>query len=338
MINLSETEKEMLKSAEVLKRFEFSITEKLAKEIGSKRIIFTGMGSSFIFPAAQARHRAFELNINNKVEAYLASELLSVSDFSETYVILCSNSGMTKETILLQEHLKNRNAQYIAITSAQDSILSKRCRNKIIMQCGPEKGTAATKSVIEQALILDSLIFNLAEIQHKKINLQKLKKHLANTSRCILNNITLKIPDRMLNTLAKAHSLYFIGRATGVGDEIALKSHEILRKSAFFYPDTSMLHGIEESIKPAPIILFEPGKFRKFTNDFAGFAKRTNCSLFSIDSTKPAHGIRIKSSPYFENYCLLAAGWGLLLNIAKKLKLDIDKPKKISKIGNPYKK
>ena len=244
MIHLSETEKEMLESAEVLKRFEFSITEKLAKEIGSKRIIFTGMGSSFIFPAAQARHRAFELNINNKVEAYLASELLSVSDFSDSYVVLCSNSVMTKETILLQEHLNKKDARYIAITSVENSILSKRCRNKIIMRCGFEKGIAATKSVIEQGLILDSLIFNLANIQGKRINLQRLKKSLAAAADCILNNITLKIPDRMLNTLAKAHSLYFIGRATGVGDEIALKSHEILRKSAFFYPDTSMLHGI----------------------------------------------------------------------------------------------
>lgn len=338
MINLFETEKEMLKSAEVLKRFDFSATEKLAKEIGSKRIILTGMGSSVLFPAAQAKHRALELNIKNRIEVYLASELLSINDFSDSYVVLCSNSGMTKETILLQEHLKDRNAKHIAITAVQDSILSKRCKNKLIMQCGFEKGVAATKSVVEQGLILDSLIFNLAKIQGKKTNLQKLKIAQSSASRCMLSNTSLKIPEHMLITLAKAPSLYLIGRATGVGDEIALKSHEIIRKSAFFYPDTSMLHGIEESIKPAPIILLEPSRFRRFTSDFDTFAKRTDCSLFSIGSRKAANGIRIKSSPYFENYCLLAAGWGLLLNIAKELKLDIDKPKKISKIGNPYKK
>src|SRR3989338_11080688 len=148
-----DTEKEMLESANVLKKFDFSLTKKIAKEIGSKRVIFTGMGSSVLFPARHAKSRAFEFNIKNSVEAYFASDLLPYNDFSDTYVFLCSNSGMTKETILLQEHIKKRGAKCIAITAVEDSILAKRCKDKIIMQCGFEKGIAATKSVIEQGLI-----------------------------------------------------------------------------------------------------------------------------------------------------------------------------------------
>ena len=68
----------------------------------------------------------------------------------------------------------------------------------------------------------------------------------------------------MLDALADAHFIYFIGRTTGVADEIALKAHEIARKSAFFYPDTHIVHGIEESIESNPIVLFEPSKFKKF--------------------------------------------------------------------------
>lgn len=332
-----ETEKEMLESADVLNKFDFSITKNLAKEIGPKRVIFTGMGSSVLFPAKQAKNRAFELNIRNRVEEFLASELLSCKDFSDTFVVLCSNSGMTKETILLQEHIKKRGAKYMAITAVPDSVLAKRCKDKIIMQCGFEKGIAATKSVIEQGLILDSLIFNLAKNQGKRINFEKMNKHLVNASKNILWNINANVPSNMTNALANASSLYFIGRTTGVADEITLKAHEISRKNAFFYPDTHIVHGIEESIESNPIILFEPAKFKKFIGDFTSFSKRINGTLFGIDSHNIIEGIKIKSTPFFENYCLLAGGWGLLINIAKKLKIDIDNPKKALKVGNPYK-
>ena len=332
-----ETEKEMLESADVIKKFDFGITKNLAKEIGSKRVIFTGMGSSVLFPAKQAKNRAFELNIRNRVEEFFASELLSCKDFSDTFVMLCSNSGMTKETILLQEHIKKMGAKYMAITAVPDSVLAKKCKDKIIMQCGFEKGIAATKSVIEQGLILDSLIFNLAKNQGKRIDFEKMKKNLVNASKNILWNINANVPSNMTNALANASSLYFIGRTTGVADEITLKAHEISRKNAFFYPDTHIVHGIEESIESNPIILFEPAKFKKFIGDFTSFSKRINGTLFGIDSRKVVEGIKIKSTPFFENYCLLAGGWGLLINIAKKLKIDIDNPKKALKVGNPYK-
>ncbi len=331
-----ETEKEMLESAEVIKRFDFSITEKIAKDIGSKRVVFTGMGSSVLFPANHAKSRAFGLNIKNRVEVYFASELISFKDFSDTYVFLCSNSGMTKETVLLQEYIKKRGAEYVAVTAVPDSILAKRSKDKMIMQCGFEKGVAATKSVVEQALILDSLILNLAKRQNRKINFSKIKKYANAASQSILNNINLNAPNHMVNALAEASSIYFIGRNTGVADEITLKAHEIARKNAYFYPDTHIVHGIEESIKSNPIVLFEPTKFKNFIGDFKKFSKRINGRLFGIDKAKVIDGLKIKSAQFFENYCLLAAGWGLLRSIAKKQSINIDKPKKAVKIGNPY--
>ena len=332
-----ETEKEMMESADVIKRFDFSITSKLAKEIGSKRVVLAGMGSSILFPAQNAKNRAFELNIKNRVEVYFASDLFAYNDFSDTYFILCSNLGMTKETILLHEHIKKRKGECLVITTVPDSTLAKRCRKKIIMQCGFEKGVAATKSVIEQGLILDSLMLNLAKNQGKRIDFKKMKRLLVNASKNISWNINAKVPDRMVDALADASSLYFAGRTTGVADEITLKAHEIARKSAVFYPGTHIVHGIEESIESNPIILFEPSKFKNFIGDFKNFSKRTNCKLFGIDRETIIEGIKIKSTPFFENYCLLAGGWGLLRVVAGKLNIDIDKPKKALKVGNPYK-
>lgn len=331
-----ETEKEMLESAEIFNWFDFNITKKIAEDIGSKRIIFTGMGSSVLFPAKHAKARASELNVKNHIEVYFASDLFSCRNFTDTYVILCSNSGMTKETILLQDYAKRKGAKTIAVTSVPDSILAKRCKGKIIMQCGFEKGVAATKSVVEQGLILDSLIFNLAKNQGRKVNLNKINKALCSASKDILWNLNMKTPNNMLSSLADASVLYFVGKVTGVADEITLKAHEIARKNAIFYPDTTIFHGVEESIRPSPIVIFEPSKFNRFMDDFKGFSKRTKCKIFEVDSKKIRGGVKVKSTPYFENYCLLAYGFALLRDIAKKLNLNIDKPKKIFKVGNPY--
>ncbi len=332
-----QTEKEMIESVDVIKNFNLELTKGLAKKIKKReRIIFTGMGSSVLFPANNAKSRAFELNIKNRVEVYFASDLLNINDFSDSYVFLCSNSGMTKETILLQDYLKKKKVKYIAVTAVPDSILAKRCKDKIIMQCGFEKGVAATKSVIEQGLILDSLILNIARNQGIRIDFKKIERFLLDASKNILRNINVNVPSRMLNSLADASMFYFVGRTTGVAQEITLKAHEITRKSAFFFPDTHIAHGIEESIESNPLILFEPSKFKKFIDDFKRFSERTNCKLFGIDKYKIIDGTKIKSTPYFENYCLLAGGWGLLLKTAKKMGLDIDKPKKIAKVGNPY--
>lgn len=337
-IKMLETEKEMAESAGVFRAFDFDETKLLAKSIGAKRIIFAGMGSSILFPAKNAKARSFGLGIKNRVEAFFASELLSCNNFEDSYVILLSNSGMTKETMLLLNHLKWKNAKFAAVTAVADSPLAKKSKNKIIMGCGFEKGVAATKSVMEQALILDSLVFHLAKSQGIKINFRKLNKSMIDASEKILLNISLKLPEFMLESLSKAGSIYFAGSNKGAADEIALKTHEIAGKSAYFYPATHIVHGIEESIKANPIILFEPSKFKPFIPDFKKFSGRTGCSLFGIDAkdSSSIDTIKIKSNEFFNNYCLLAGGWGILRNVANELGINMDRPKKAVKVGNPY--
>lgn len=133
---MSHTEQEMLDTEKVFINFDFSITENLAKEISTSRVIFTGMGSSLIFQGSHAKNRALKFNIANRVEAHFASDLFQYDDFSDTYVFLCSNSGQAKEVILLLDHIKSRGAKCVAITAVADPILAKRSDHKIILTCG----------------------------------------------------------------------------------------------------------------------------------------------------------------------------------------------------------
>ncbi len=125
-MNLSFTEQEMLESKQIMLNFDFNITQSIAQKIGNSRIIFTGMGSSLIFPGKQAKNRALKFDLANKVGAYFASDLFQYTNFSDTYIFLCSNSGKTKEVILLLDYVKNKGAKCVAVTAVADSILAQR--------------------------------------------------------------------------------------------------------------------------------------------------------------------------------------------------------------------
>ncbi len=335
-MQLSETEKEMLESERVCANFDFNTTKNLALKIGASRIIFTGAGSSVIFPAKQAKNRALHLGIKNKIEACFASDLFQYTDFSDTFIFLCSNSGKTKEVILLLDHVKKYGGKCIAVTAVADSILSQRCDDKIILTCGFEKGVAATKSVIEQGLVYDSLIFHLAKIQGKKIDFEILKKDLADAGKKISYNVNKKMDAQPVKKLAESKQYFICGLETGVAEEISLKTYEIARKMGIFYPDTHIVHGPEEAIDGGCAIIFEPSKFEKFISDFQRVAVKSNITLVGIDNEPRIEGLNIEINETFRNYCLLSGGWALLRNVANYLQIDIDHPQKATKIGNPF--
>lgn len=335
-MDLSFTEQEMLETEQVCLNFDFNITKELAEKIGNSRIIFTGMGSSLIYPGKQAKNRALKLNISNRVEAYFASDLFQYEDFSDTYIFLCSNSGKTKEVILLLDYVKSRGAKCVAITAVADSILAQRSDEKIILTCGFEKGVAATKSVVEQALVYDSLIHHLAASQGKEVDFKLLKEELIKSANAIKNNINLKIEKSILEKLAGSNNYYIVGLDNGMGEEITLKSYEIARKKALFFPDTHIVHGVEEAIEGDCAIIFQPSEFKDYLSDFQKFSEKTHCQLIGIDNQNLLPGVAVEINEKFSSYCLLAAGWGILRNIGNKLKLDIDHPEKASKVGNPF--
>lgn len=335
-MNLSHTEQEMLQAKEICENFDFEITKQIANEIGDKRIIFTGMGSSLMFPGKHAKNRALKLNVKNKIEAYFASDLFQYDDFSGSTVFVCSNSGKTKECVLLMEHLQKSKANYIAVTAVEDSVLAQRSEKRIILKGGFEEGVAATKSVVEQALIYDSLIFHLAKMQGKEVDFGVLKASLVEAGNYIENNINVDVDNALLEKLEKFDQYYFVGLDNGVAEEMTLKCYEIVRKRAFFFPDTHIVHGVVEAINGGCAVVFGPENFTSYISDFQNFQKTTGCELIGVGESSFMEGIQIKANETFKDYCLLAGGWGLLRNIAKSLKLDMDHPVRATKVGNPF--
>src|SRR5262249_53453932 len=101
-----------------------------------KRIVLTGMGSSF--------HAFHCLNLT-LLEAGWTPVLMETSELvhygrslldEETLVIVASQSGRSAETLRLLE--ENRRSPILAITNTADSPLAKACEYPLLLQAGPE--------------------------------------------------------------------------------------------------------------------------------------------------------------------------------------------------------
>jgi len=334
-MELSHTEKEMFETIDVVRKFDLRKIEGFAKklEIGQKQIILTGMGSSVLFPAKNAKDAAFRIGLKNKVEAAFASDFtkFDASCFDNSVVFLCSNSGKTKEVMLLLEKLDgNKKANLVGITATPDSILHQKARETHVLSCGKEQGVAATKSVIEQALTYEFLLRIL-----NGENISKYGNGLLELSKTMEKILSAKIDEKIIEKLASSKTIYFVGSENGVAQEVALKIIEATGKMTGFYPNTEIIHGPQEFISEEDaVVIVNPSELSGFMDDFA----KAGCPVFCISGNKEKYEtITIPLAKGFENYCYLVAGWNLLKHIGHKLGVDMDHPKKVTKVGNEYK-
>ena len=111
---------EMMDTVDVVKKFDSKQTEKIAQKISSVgKLLLTGEGSSRIFPAKNAIRKALTqgLDIYITTDGSRQSALYDLSKFA---VFCASNSGKTKEIILLAKKLAeigNDNPDAIGITA-----------------------------------------------------------------------------------------------------------------------------------------------------------------------------------------------------------------------------
>lgn len=334
-MNSSHTEQEMSDSVDVCRRFDFTLPPEIFPLLSCRRLLFTGMGSSVLFPGFQAKNRALHLGLRLPPDAAIASDLFQFTDFTGTLVCLCSNSGQTKETIQLLTHVQAHGGTCLAITAVADSVLAKHSDHCILLQGGFEKGVAATKSVIEQGLIYDAMIFALAKKQGLPVDFNQLKQDLNAAAPMLQTNLDLVWPQKIIQTLAQAQTLYWVGLDTGVAAELALKTHEINRQPAVYFPDTHILHGPAEAISDSAVIIVEAGALANFMGEFDQFSQKTNSPVIRLDANPEYSDLPLQSQPTFKHYTYLAAGWSLLRALAHHRHIDIDHPQKINKVGNP---
>jgi glucosamine--fructose-6-phosphate aminotransferase (isomerizing) len=320
----------MMQTVDVVRKFNPDQTKAIAQKIKSVgKLFFTGEGSSRILPAKNAIRKALTWGIDMAVFTD-GSRQTSQYDLSEFAVFCASNSGRTKEVVLLAKKLASiGNKNRFALTANNDTLLEKECTQTFVLNCGWEQAVAATKSVIEQALFYESILWHIKGID-KQAELSKLPG-------LIEQALTLNISKEIVELVKKAQTIYFAGYNDGVAEELTLKTNEITRRKSDFLEGTYAVHGIEEvMVKNDIVFVVDPieeeiGKFQEV------LVKGVGLTVVAIaDHDTPFKTIRVPSAGEFNPYIFLCAGWNLLVEIGLATGINLDKPERARKVGNEF--
>jgi len=321
---------EMMDTINVVKNFNPKQTKDIAEKIESAgKLLLTGEGSSRIFPAKHAIRKALTWGLDLSISAD-GSRQSAQYDLSEFAVFCASNSGRTKEVVLLAKKLAEiGNENRFALSANKGTLLEEACKETFVLTCGWEQAVAATKSVIEQALFYESILWQI-----NKKNTATICSELAVK---IEKALTMQIEPSIIETATKASTIYFAGYNDGVAEELTLKTNEITRKKSDFLEGTYAVHGIEEVMDKNDIVfVIDPidDEIEKFQDILV---KGVGLTVVAIaDRDTPFTTIHVPNAEEMNPYIFLSAGWNLLVEIGLALNINLDKPERARKVGNEF--
>lgn len=321
---------EMLDTIDVVKNFNPEQTKEMAEKIESVgKLLLTGEGSSRIFPAKNAIRKALTWGLDISITTD-GSRQSSQYDLSEFAVFCASNSGRTKEVVLLAKKLAEiGNENRFALSANKGTLLEEVCQETFILTCGWEQAVAATKSVLEQALFYESILWHI-----NKKNTESICSELAAK---IEKALTMQIEPSIIEAATKAPTIYFAGYNDGVAEELTLKTNEITRKKSDFLEGTYAVHGIEEVMDKNDIVfVIDPidDEIEKFQDVLIEGVGLTIVAIADRDT--PFTTIRVPNAGEMNPYVYLSAGWNLLVEIGLALGINLDKPERARKVGNEF--
>lgn len=306
---------------ELLRRFDAKQTKAWVSDLDkAQRILLTGEGSSRILPSKNLIARA--LQQNKKWNLYTEGARQAAEyDLRDQIIIAASNSGRTRELLELLQAAKPQKT--FGVTATPNSKLSEVCDDTLVLNCGGENATAASKSVVETALVYQSLLQS-DEWRHQA--------QAADHAAAILSQ---KIPDKLVELVMTTPTIYWAGRNNGVAEELALKTNEILRKPSIYLEGTYAVHGIEEVMQPSEIVFWIdpfPSEWDKIKKTLVDGVGMQVIAIASVDTIFPT--IKVPKLDGFDSYFQLLAGWNMLATAGLRLGIDLDKPVRARKVGN----
>ena len=317
--------REMMDTVSTISKFDPEVAAAAAESTRNcGKLLLTGEGSSRIMPAKNAIRKALTWGVKEFVHTDGATQSCDYKLEGHT-VVLSSNSGRTKETLLLAKNLKAKGIERrFGVTANENTPLEDECNSTYVLKCGWEKAIAATKSVVEQVLYNEAIVRNLAG---KPMD-------LAGLSEKVEKALTLPVPDEIVEWVKGANTIYFAGMNDGVAEELTLKTNEITRRKSDFLEGTYALHGPEEVMQEGDIVfVVEPieNEYEKYKTVFNGAG--VHVVAISPKQT-PFTTIIVPDAGEYQQYVDLCAGWNILVEIGVSDGINLDKPERARKVGN----
>ena len=321
---------EMMDTIDVAKGFDPGRSNGVAQKIKAVgRLLLTGEGSSRIFPAKNAIRKCMRWSLDLQI-ATDGSRQSAEYDLSKFAVFCASNSGRTKEVVLLAKKLAEQgNDNRFALTANEKTILQEACSETFVLNCGWEQAVAATKSVVEQAMFYESVLWNIMSKDEKS--------ECGELPAKIEEALTVSIDEKITAAAANAPTIYFAGYNDGVAEELTLKTNEITRKISDFLEGTYAVHGIEEVMDADDVVsVVDPidEEIEKFQEVLV---KGVGLKVVAIaDRDTPFDTIKVPQAGDLAPYVYLCAGWNVLVEIGTLMKINLDKPTRARKVGNEF--
>ncbi|MBQ0078251.1 MAG: SIS domain-containing protein [Bacteroidales bacterium] len=317
--------REMMDTVEAIRKFDPEVAAPVAESAAKTgHLLLSGEGSSRIMPAKNAIRKAMTWGIDQFVHTDGAHQSCEYALDNYT-VVLASNSGRTKETLMLAKQLAAAgNERRFAVTANENTPLEEACNYTYVLRCGWENAVAATKSVVEQVLFNEAIVRKLAGKSFDTAALaDKVEKAL-----------TLEVPAHIVEWVKGANTIYFAGMNDGVAEELTLKTNEITRRKSDFLEGTYALHGPEEVMQDGDIVfVVEPieSEYEKYQKVFGG----ANVHVVAIAPKQtPFDTVVVPDAGDLQQYVDLCAGWNILVEIGVALGINLDKPSRARKVGN----
>jgi len=326
-----------------LRGFDIERSKKLANNIRKHKLYLTGMGSSFFFPAKFARDRAIRLGVENPIVALPSSELLRTNYFGVGHIIISSLSGKTRENIYLLELLLSQ--KFLSITTISYNAttpLIKRTNRHLYLDGKMEKGILKPRGILNIALVLDSLIMQLAINQRRGFDVNKANedlKLLAEQSANIIDSD--KEDEELINLFLNAKQVVVIGPDNGLGDEVCISGVKLLRKPFYYISGTNWLHYMEEANEKDVLILaLFMEEWDRFMDDIIERLSEYTDMVVSVGYKSYDDGIMhipLNPNKTFKTYLALIRLWKLFLSISDKITGgNIDEYKHYNPFRNVY--
>ncbi len=324
-----ELPKDMLETANVMRKFDTEIGKEYAAGFKAKKgIFYTGEGSSRLFPGKRAIYESMKAAGHRPSATEGATQALEY-DLSDYAVVGASNSGKTKELVRLFHKLKKEGHDALfGVTAFPNTPLEAITNKTTVLSCGEEGAVAATKSVVEQALVIDSILHAVDGKEMPSLNA---------AADAVEAALKVEIDPELIKKIANAGTIYFAGRNNGVAEELTLKTNEITRKKSDYLEGTYAAHGIEEVQNADDVIIvvnpFEDAeaKFKECLIDVVGL---TIIAIADRETSFPT--IKIPNAGQYQNYVELAAGWNILVETGLALGVKLDTCERARKVGNEF--
>jgi len=219
-------------------------------------------------------------------------DIIDIPKRNKTALILCSQSGETKDLHRCLEIARNYDLTTIGVVNVPDSMIARETDCGVYLNAGRESAVASTKSFTSQCIILSMIALWFSQnkgtyIRKRQKTITDLRNISFHLNSCI--NTFENLASKMVHNFQNTHTLFLLGKGNNeaIAKEGALKIKETAYLHAEGYSSSALKHGpfalISENL---PIILIDTvKKYHEKSINAYNETKSRNANLIVITDT-----------------------------------------------------